>query len=139
MKFITSSDSNVPGIVSDFITFSLTDLSFNSAFLANHIKDVLKKLVTSESEDDIYKTVALLWSVRRFLKPEDVKDNIDKILEKSVNLQDDTEQARILLLLMIIEDDKETRKRIQRQAKRLANKSSKVFKALLPARRKGFR
>ena len=138
-EIITSSDSNVPGIVSDFITFGLTDFSFNSAFLANHIKDVLKKLVTSESEDDIYKTVALLWSVRRFLKPEDVKDNIDKILEKSVNLQDDTEQARILLLLMIIEDDKETRKRIQRQAKRLAKKSSKVFKALLPARRKGFR
>ena len=137
--FITSSDSNVPGIVSDFVTFSLTNLSFNSAFLANHVKDVLKTLVNSESKDDVYKAVALLWSVRRFLNPEDVKENIDRILEKSNSLQDDTEQARTLLLLTLIEGDNETRERIERQTKRLAKKSSKVFKALLPAKRKGFR
>ena len=138
-ELITSSDSNVPGIVSDFVTFSLTNLSFNSAFLANHVKDVLKNLVNSESKDDIYKAVALLWSVGRFLDPEDEKESIDKILEKSISLQDDTERARTLLLLMLIEGDKKTRKRIERQAKRLAKKSSKVFKALLPVKRKGFR
>ena len=138
-ELITSSDSNVPGIVSDFVTFSLTNLSFNSAFLANHVKDVLKNLVNSESKDDIYKAVALLWSVGRFLDPEDEKESIDKILEKSISLQDDMERGRTLLLLMLIGGDKETRKRIERQAKRLAKKSSKVFKALLPVKRKGFR
>ena len=138
-ELITSSDSNVPGIVSDFVTFSLTNLSFNSAFLANHVTDVLKNLVNSESKDDVFKAVALLWSTRRFLNPEDVKKNIDKILEKSTGLQDDMEQARTLLLLTLIEGDSETRKRIERQTRRLAKKSTKVFKALLPAKRKGFR
>ncbi len=138
-ELITSSDSNVPGIVSDFVTFSLTNFSFNSAFLANHVKDVLKNLVNSESKDDIYKAVALLWSVRRFLDPEDEKENIDKILAKSISLQDDMEQARTLLLLMLIGGDKETRRSIERQTRRLAKKSTKVFKALLPVKRKGFR
>ena len=137
--FITSSDSNVPGILSDFITFSLTNVSFNSAFLANHVKDVLKKLVNSESKDDVYKAVALFWSVRRFLDPEDVEKNMDKILEKSISLQDDMEQARTLLLLTLIGGDNETRERIARQTRKLAKKSTKVFKALLPAKRKGFR
>ena len=138
-EIITSSDSNVPGIVSDIVIFSLTNFSFNSAFLANHVKDVLENLVNSESKDDVYKAIALLWSVKRFLNPENVKENIDKILETSIRLQDDMERARTLLLLMLIEGDKETRKRIERQAKKLAKKSSKVFKALLPAKRKGFR
>ena len=128
-----------PGIVSDFVTFSLTNLSFNSGFLANHVKDVLKKLVNSESKDDVYKAVALLWSVRRFLKPQDVKENINKVLEKSTSLQDDMEQGRTLLLLTLIEGDNETRKRIEQQTRRLAKKSTKVFKALVPAKRKGFR
>lgn len=138
-ELVTSSDSNVPGIVSDFVTFSLTNVSFNSAFLANHVKDVLKKLVNSESKDDVYKAVALFWSIRRFLDPEDVKKNMDKLLEKSISLQDDMEQARTLLLLTLIEGDNETRERIERQTRKLAKKSTKVFKALLPAKRKGFR
>ena len=135
---ITSSDSHVPGIISDILTISLTQYSFNSSFLAKHIKDTLKKLLISDSKDDVYKSVALLWSVRRFLAPDDI-DYIDKILEKTKNLEDEIEQGRILSLLLLIDSDKDTRNLIQRQARRLAKKSSKVFKALLPAKRKGFR
>lgn len=138
-EFIISSDSNIPSIFSDFLTLSLTDLSFNSAFLANHIMGVLKQLVDSESNDDIYKAIALFWSVRRFLKPDDVKENVDKILGKLISLPDDTEQARILLLMTLIEGDSNTRKRIGRRVKKLVEKSPKVFKALLPVKQKGFR
>ena len=68
-----------------------------------------------------------------------MKQNIDNILGKLGSLEDDSQQARILLLLTLIEDDKETRKRIGRQIKKLAMKSPKVFEALALTRRKGFR
>ena len=135
---ITSSDSHIPGIISDILTFSLTQYSFNSSFLVKHIKDTLNELVTSDAKEDVYKSVALLWSVRRFLTPDDI-DYIDKILEKTNSLENETEQGRILSLLLLIERDTDTRKRIERQARRLAKKSSKVFKDLLPAKRRGFR
>ena len=138
-EIITSSDSRIPGIASDFLTLGLTDYSFNSGFLANHIKEILKQLINSESNDDTYRAVALFWAVRRFLKSEDVKQNIDEILGKLNGFEDDSQQARILLLLTLIEEDKETRKRIGRQVKKLAMKSPKVFEALAPTRRKGFR
>ena len=138
-ELIDSSDSYIPGIVSDFVTFNLTNLSFNSSFLLTPVKDVLEKLVNSGSTDDVYPAVALLWSVRRFLNAAEVKEKIDKILEKLDEINDDTEQARTLLLLTLIEGDNETRVRIERQTKRLAMKSKKVFTTLLPARRKGFR
>ena len=107
--------------------------------MANHIKEILKQLINSESNDDTYRAVALFWAVRRFLKSEDVKQNIDEILGKLNGFEDDSQQARILLLLTLIEEDKETRKRIGRQVKKLAMKSPKVFEALAPTRRKGFR
>ena len=138
-EIITSSDSEIPYIVSDFLTLGLTESSLNSGFLANHIKEVLKQLIDSESNDDTYGAVALFWSMRRFLKSEDVKQNIDKILGRLNSIEDDSQQARILLLLTLIEGDKGTRKRIGRRVKKLAKKSPKVFKALTPAKRKGFR
>ena len=138
-EIITSSNSRIPGLMSDFLTLGLTDYSFNSGFLANHTKEVLKQLINSESNDDTYGAVALFWSMRRFLKSEDVKQNIDEILGKLNSFEDDSQQARILLLLTLIEEDKDTRKRIGRQVKKLAMKSPKVFEALAPAKRKGFR
>jgi hypothetical protein len=124
--------------VSDFIALTLSDLSFNSGFLQEHAKDVLKQLVSSESEDEIYMVVMLSWSLRRFLEPDEVEANIDAILDRLVAVPEKA-QARMLLLMTLIEEDKETRKLIRRQINRLKKKSPEAFKALLPAKRKGFR
>ena len=138
-KIITSSSSDIPNIISDFAVLILAELSFNSAFLERHIKTILKQLVTSNSHDDIYMAVVLSWSIRRFLNPSEIKENIDGILDKLVDLSK-KEQARILLLMMLIEEqDKETRKLISRKLNRLQKRSPQAFKALLPAKRKGFR
>ena len=134
-----SSESNVPDIVNDFVVLSLSNLSFNSSFLAPHIKDIFQQMVASGSADDIYGAVVLFWSIYRFLKPEEVKENIDVLLDALSGLPDTKEQARILLLMTLIEQDKETRKLIKRKVRKLVKKSPEVFKALLPAKRKGFR
>lgn len=137
-EVINSTDSNIPNIVSDFIALTLSDLSFNSGFLQEHAKGVLEQLVESESEDDIYMAVMLSWSLRRFLKADEVEANIKAILDRLVGVPEKS-QARMLLLMTLIEEDKETRKLIRRQIGRLKKRSPEVFKSLLPPRRKGFR
>lgn len=130
---ITSLDSNIPSIISDFIVLVLTDLSFNSGFLEHHIKDYLGKLTSSKSNDDIYMAVVLCWSIRRFLTPEEVKQHTAAILDRLTD-SSDTEQARLLLLITFMEEDKEIRKIINRQLNKLKKRSPGVFKALLPAK-----
>ncbi len=137
-QVIDSSSAHIPSIMSDFLVLTLSDHSFNSGFLERHIKEMFKLLVDSQSDDDIYMAFVLFWSIRRFLEPEDVKANIDAILDKLTNLPDQ-EQARILLLMTLIEEDKETNKRIGRQVRKVAKRSPDVLRALLPAKQKGFR
>ena len=137
-EYIDSTDANIPNIMSDFVVLNLSDLSFNSGFLEEHVKGVLRQLVVSESEDDIYMAVMLSWSMRRFLEPEKVEENIDAILDRLVSLPEKS-QARMLLLMTLIGEDKKTRKLIGRQIGKLKKRSPEVFKALLPAKRKGFR
>lgn len=138
-KIITSSSSDIPNIISDFVVLTLADLSFNSAFLERHIKTILKQLVTSNSRDDIYMAVVLSWSICRFLNPSEIKENTNNILDKLVDLST-KEQARILLLMTLTEEqDKETRKLISQKINRIKKRSPQAFKALLPAKRKGFR
>ena len=128
---ITSLDPNIPSIAGDFIVFALTDISFNSGFLEQHIKNHLGQLTNSKSNDDIYMAVALLWSIRRFLKPDEIRQNTDAILDGLASFSD-AEQARILLLMTITEDEKEIRKVINRQLDKIKKRSPKVFRALLP-------
>ena len=137
-EIFASMDVNIPNIFSDFIALTLSDISFNSAFLEPYTKDMLNELVASESQDDIYMAVVLSWSIRRFLKPNEVKENTDAILDKLTEFPA-KEQARILLLMTLIEEDKSTRKLIGRRLNRLKKRAPKVFKALLPSKRKGFR
>ena len=133
-EIINSSDSNIPSI----IALTLSDLSFNSGFLQEHAKDVLKQLVGSESEDEIYMAVMLSWSLRRFLEPDEVEANMDAILDRLVGVPEKA-QARMLLLMTLTGENKETQKLIRRQIGRLKKRSPEVFKPLLPAKRKGFR
>ena len=130
---IASSDSNIPRIVCDFIVMALTDISFNSGFLEHHIKDYLRELTDSKSNDNIYMSVVLCWSIRRFLTPEEVKQHTDVILDRLAD-SSDTEQARILLLMTFMEEDKEIRKIINRQLNKLKKRSPKVFREFLPAK-----
>lgn len=135
---ITSADVNIPGIVPDFIALTLCDLSFNSAFLETHVKSVIQNLVSQQSQDHIYTAVILSWALRNFLTPDDVEANINVILDKLSDFPN-TEQARILLLMTLTEEDKKTNKLIRRQLGKLKKKYPDIFKALLPAKRKGFR
>ena len=137
-EIFASIDVNTPNILSDFITLTLSDISFNSAFLERYTKDMLNQLVTSGSQDDIYMAVVLSWSIRRFLEPNEVKGNVDAILDTLTGFPE-KEQARILLLMTLIEEDKGTRKLIRRQLGKLKKRAPKVFKTLLPPKRKGFR
>ena len=140
-EHITSIDANIPNIVADFAALTLSDLAFNSGFLETHVKGVLSQLLTSESQDDIYMAVVLSWSLRRFLEPDEVRANTDAILDNLTKLPIEAAkaQARILLLLTLIEEDKATRKLIRRQLGKLKKKAPEAFNALLPAKRKGFR
>ena len=137
-EIIAASDSSIPQIVSDFVVLSLAGISFGSGFLHRHVKKILEQLITSESYDDIYMAVILSWAVRRFLAPGEVRQNIDVMLNGVVGFSA-KEQAQILLLMMLIEDDKEMIKPIRRQIRKLKKTAPEAFKALLPAKRKGFR
>ena len=139
-EIITSSDSNIPNIASDFVVLSFAHFSLNSGFLECHIKKILEQLIISKSHDDLYMAVVLLGAIRRFLPLNEVKKHINDMLGglSSPSLLE-SEQARILLLMALIEEDKEIMKLIRRQTRRLHKKSPEVFRALLPAKRKGFR
>ena len=137
-EIIASLDSNISNIVSDFIALSLADLSFNSGFLERHIKKILKQLQTSQSHDDIYMSVVLLGAIRRFLQRDEVKESINVILDRAMGFPVN-EQAKILLLMTLIEEDKEIMKPIKRQINKLKKRSPEIVRALLPAKRKGFR
>ena len=130
---ITSLDSNISSIECDLIVLSLTDISFNSGFLEQYIRNYLEQLTDSKSNDDIYMAVVLSWSIRRFLEPDKVKENTDMILGALTNFSD-KEQARILLLMTLIEEDKETRKIINRRVNNIKKRSPGVFRVLLPAK-----
>ena len=138
-ELITFSDSNIPNIVGDFIVLILAHLSFNSGFLKRHIKKILEELITSESEDDIYMAVVLLGSIRRLLSLNEAKEYITDILDGLSSSNSLEKQARILLLMGLIEENKEIVKLIRRQTNRLQKKSPEVFRKLLPAKPKGFR
>ena len=137
-EILAGSESNVPNIVSDFIVLSLANISFGSGFLSRHVKKTLKQLITSDSYDDIYMAIVLSWSMRRLSKPDEVKENIDAILDAASGFEE-RQQARILILMMLIEEDKEMMKPIRRQLGKLKKSAPDAFKALLPAKRKGFR
>ena len=140
-EHIASADTNIPNIIADFAALTLSDFSFNSGFLEAHVRGVLRELVVSESEDDIYMAVMLSWSMYRFLETHEVTTNTDMILDSLGKLPPEKvdEQARILLLLTLIEEDKGTRKLIRRQLNKLKKRYPEAFKALLPGKRKGFR
>lgn len=137
-EIITSSDSNIPNILSDFIVLILANFSFNSGFLKDHIKKILEQLVTSNSQEDIYMAVVLLGAIRRFLQPGEMKENINAIFDRVMGFPVN-EQARIFLLMMLIEEDKEIMRPIRRQMNKLKKRSPEIVRALLPAKRKGFR
>ena len=138
-EMIAASDSNIPNIVSDFVVLTLADFSFNSGFLECHIKKILEELIASKSYDDIYMAVILLGSIRRFLSLNETKEHINGILDGLSSLSSLEKQARVLLLMELIEEDQEIMKLIKRQTNRLQKRSPEVFRALLPAKRKGFR
>ena len=71
--------------------------------------------------------------------PEEAEYYIDNILENLASLPDDREQGRLLLLMEVLEEDKNRKKLLHRRVRKLIKKSPTVFKALLPAKRKGFR
>ena len=137
-EILTSSDSNVPVIMSDFLVLCFADLSFNSGFLERHIRKILKQLRTCQSQDNIYMSVVLLGAIRRFLQRDEVKENINTILD-GIMAFPANEQARIFLMMLLIEEDKEIMKPIRRQLSKLKKRSPEVVRALLPARRNGFR
>ena len=139
-EMITNANSDIPGILSDFLTLVLADLSFNSGFLESHIKTILKELIESNSDDDTYLAVILMGTIRRFLSKHEVEEYINGVLEGLSKLESPEKQARILLLMeKLIAEDKAIMKLFKRQTNRLKKRAPAVFEALLPAKRKGFR
>lgn len=138
-EMITNANSDIPGILSDFLTLVLADLSFNSGFLESHIKTILTELIDSSSHDDTYLAVILIGTIRRFLSRNEVEAYINDVLQELSKLESPENQARILLLMELIEEDKAIIKLIKRQSNRLQKRAPHIFKALLPAKRKGFR
>ena len=138
-EIVSSADSHIPQYKCDYLVLLLCDLSFNSGFLEKQIKPIIESLINSDSVDDIFMAISLLWSIRRFLNPDDVRKIIEQIM-KPLNTLIDSEQARLVLLLsMIEEDDKEIQRLIGRHIRKIIKRSPHVFKALLPLKRKGFR
>ena len=135
---IDVSKSKVPNIMSDFVVLSYADLSFNSGFLERHVKQILGRLVDSQSPDDLYKAIALYWSVYRFLDSNEVNEFTNAILDGLSKLESG-DQARYLLLMVLRDVDKKTMKLIRRQLDRLKRRSPDLFKMLLPEKRKGLR
>ena len=137
-EVIDSADSNIPIIFGDFFVLTLTDFSFGSAFLERHIRLILKELIDTKSYDDIYMAVALFSAIYRFLNEDEVKEITTDLLGALLEFPRN-EQARILLLMILVEEDAKANRLIRRQINRLKRRSPEVFRAILPAKRKGFR
>ena len=86
--------------------------------------------------------LSILWAIRRFLTPSELRETIDNFLEtlsKVPNLSVE-EEAKSLLFLMIIEQgDKTIIKTIKRKLDKLKRKYPQTFKELLLYKKKGFR
>ena len=93
----------------------------------------------STTADDLYMAVILLAAMRRFLSLEEAKERVDLMLDALSRLSSLEQRGRILLLLMMIEEDKDILKLIKRLTYRLRKKSPEVFQKLLPPKQKGFR
>lgn len=132
----------VPRIFADFLVLTLGDLAFGSGFLFREAKSLFDELSSQPRQDALYKMLSLLWAFHRFLTPNELREAIGKSLETLLKVPrlSAEDQVRSLLLLMIIErKDRTVTRMIRKRLDRLKRKHQRIFRELLPHRRKGFK
>lgn len=132
----------MPLIFADFFVISLSDFAFGSAFLFKEAKSLFSDLSKKPCKENLYIMLSLLWSMQRFLSPNELQEAIKNFLEilSKIPKLDIREEARSLLFLMIMErQDKATVRTIRRKLDRLKKRGPEIFRELLPHRKKGFR
>ncbi|GAH16947.1 unnamed protein product, partial [marine sediment metagenome] len=125
LKVAEKSGVKVPGIFADLIVLTLSDLGFGSIVLSKEVKNLFNELLTQSSQEGLYNMLILLWVLKRFFKPDELRGAIDKSLDiiSEIPGLSIEEQARSLLLLIIVEHkDKVIAKPIRRKLNKLIKK-----------------
>ena len=131
----------IPRIFADFLVMSLSDFAFSSTFLLKETQSLYNKLVQQNSKDSFNMLMPLLWSMKRFLNQNELREIINNFLVVLSNIPKLTpeEQSRTLLFLMAVEQNDITiNKSIKKKLSKLRKKYPEIFKKLLPSK-KGFR
>lgn len=134
----------IPTITSDIFLMVLSELSLGSGMLVEDIKTVFDALSerSEPSYGNLYRMLSLLWSLQRFLNPQENRDLINKTLEtlsKIPTLSPEDEAVAFIFLNIIEKKDEALAQILKRKLNRLSRKYPQVFKELLPLARKGFR
>jgi hypothetical protein len=142
LEIINKSAKNRMPIYADFFLLVLSDLSFGSAFLLKQIETLFKKDLLDASVNYLYEMMLLLWAIRRFLKPEELKTEISKYkatFSKRIDVAPEDKIRAYLILTIIAKADKPMMKLMRRKLNKLMGKYPNLFRKLLPAPKKGFR
>ena len=92
------------------------------------------------SAGNIYMATMLFLSTRRFFTVDESEHYLDQIFVRDLRkIPNDRDQGRLLLLMEMLEENKEVEKILHRRVRKLFRKSPDVLKSLVPGKRKGFR
>lgn len=141
-KFLAAAENKknaVPGIFGDFLLGTLSDFSFGSGFLFKEVTTLYDQLSKHYSKDNLYMQIILLWAIKRFLNEKELKKQVNSILEIMSKISDQLsteDKARMLIVLMIIEDkDKSMNKIITKKVNKMKKRFPEIFKKLLPSKK----
>lgn len=142
LELTERAEAAIPNIFADLLVMTLSDHSFGSGFLLEEVNLLFNRIQDQPSSDGLYKMLSLLWSTQRLLKPDEIWEKINGVLETIDKIPDLSlmDKSIVLLLLDLIEQkDKAITKSIKRQLDKLSRSHPYLFKKLLPPRPRGAR
>jgi len=132
----------VPEFFADVFVMILSEYSFGSGFLAEETEQLFTQIRTQPSPESLYKMLSLLWSMQRFLEPDELKERIQAVLDTIEGVPDlgvGDESVALLMLSLIEKKDSSLAKTIRKRLKRLGKRYPHIFGDILPPGSRGTR
>ena len=129
--------ATIPRVLGYFFPILLSELSFSSAMLAKEGKAVLAEIISSSRHEEIHQAMALLWALRRFLDPEELREMVDGmlgLLSGPIAYPVETEAVILKFLELADGGDSDAIKTIRRRFRKLGRIQPEVLRRLFPPR-----
>jgi len=142
LEIMKRRDPHVPHIYADFLVLIFSEVAFGSLFLFKQAKAIFDNLSNIKNIDNLNKMLSILWAIRKFYEPDELKESINKFLDflsKMPNITVEDEAKSLLFLEILEKEDKAFVKMMRKRIDKLKKKYKDTFKKLLPSHKKGFR